>query len=298
MITIKKDRGWEKLESWEDIKSLPGYVRDIDPKAVKMEAVIGKYREPELRVCGLSNWHTKHFRGYLVSTIDGRVTNIGVDCGKNHFGVDFEIMSRQLDRDWQNQEHRESILSAKNRLDEWSSNCHRLLNDEHGASWLYKQHKSLMNFEKGLPEIIARKLKELMKNGNNILTRERAATKQEKEIAKETGQKMAAVIIEEVGVIKGLNGLSNIDELRSLLPKDLVPNLEVLKDINVTNASENDLRYWSKWCGEVDDKIAEASLIIEDARKFFAIENISMFTEIAESRNEEKSVMRIARHYK
>lgn len=298
MITIKNDRGWENPKCWEDVESLAGYVKDIDPNQVKLKAVIGKYREPELRVCGLSSCHTKHFRGYLVSTTDGRVTNIGVDCGKKHFGVDFDTMSRQLDRDWQNQMHRETIASAQNRIENWEQECSLLLNGEYGGTWLSKQFRALMNRDKGLPQSITKTITDLIKTGNNVLFKERIATKQEKEIFKETGQKISEVVREEVGSLKGLSGLGKIEELRNLLPKDLEPNLKVLANIDVNNVDEKELRYWSKWSGDVESKLLSATSIIDDARQFFSKENISLLAEISETRDEEKIVMTFSKRYK
>ncbi len=44
MITLNTERGLERIESWSDVESLPGFKRDIDPKTVKLSSIIGKYR--------------------------------------------------------------------------------------------------------------------------------------------------------------------------------------------------------------------------------------------------------------
>jgi len=292
MITIKRDRGWEKPESWQDVESIPGYVRDIDPLSIQLDAVVGKYREPELRICGFSNCHTKHFRGYLVTTKDGRITNIGVDCGRKHFGVDFENMSRQLDRDWLNQERRESIFSALGKLDAWKSACDDLMNGKRGASWLSKQHREMQDFKTGLPRSILRSIQEMMRTGRTVLYKERAATEQEKAFAKETGQRMPNIVQEEVGTLKGLSGLAKMEEL---LPKDLIPNLDAIAEIDVDAATEGDLQFWSKWCGEVDVKVEQAKSIIDSAQIFFHEDNISKLAEISSTKDEERSIMRFAK---
>ncbi|MEW8348577.1 MAG: hypothetical protein AB2687_09720 [Candidatus Thiodiazotropha taylori] len=299
MITIKKgDRGWENPENWEDVESLPGFVKDIDPREVELDAVIGKYREPELRVCGFSTCRTKHFRGYIASTKDGRVTNIGVDCGKKHFGVDFETMSRQLDRDWQNQQRRLEISAAQNMCDGWIIKCSNLINGDRAASWINRQYRLIIDREDGLPPSVSQDLLKLIKSGDNVLYRERTATEQEKDIARETGQQQLEIIREEIGSIQGIKGLGLIEELRNILPKDLELNLKNLSEIDVNKCTDTELRYWAKWSGEVESKFTRATMIIEDARKFFNQDNITLLSEIALNRKDEKKVMLIAKKYK
>jgi hypothetical protein len=62
-----------------------------------------------------------HSRGYPVATKDGWLTNIGKDCGRICFGVDFETMSRQFDKDIAAKESRERIWSFSFRADEIAS---------------------------------------------------------------------------------------------------------------------------------------------------------------------------------
>ncbi len=65
----------------------------------QLEAIIGRYSFLDKIKCGLSNCHTPHGRGYIVTTKAGLQTNIGKDCGKTYFGVDFETLPKKFDRD-------------------------------------------------------------------------------------------------------------------------------------------------------------------------------------------------------
>lgn len=300
MITIKRDRGWENPQSWSDVIELPGYVSEVDPKAVKLDAVIGKYREPELRVCGLTSCHRKHYRGYLVSCKDGKVTNIGVDCGKTHFGVDFETMSRQLDRDWQNQERRIAIAAAKARISQWQEECERLLNgtdEKKGAKWADRQHRRLLGAESKLPTLMLQMLRNAIKNGDGVLYVERTASEKDKEIAKETGQSIGATISEEIGTLYGVVGVGELEIIRETVPRDIVPNLNKLSALNVDEAGEGELRFWAKWSGEVDGKLNRVNSILNDALRFFSRENIALLAELAENKEQELIVMKYAKEY-
>src|SRR3546814_995823 len=85
MITINGEKGFVRIESWDDIESRPGFAKDIDPRSVKLKAIIGSYTFSDYIPCGLSTCHQPHGNGFLVVTVDGRETNIGRICGKRHF---------------------------------------------------------------------------------------------------------------------------------------------------------------------------------------------------------------------
>src|SRR3546814_4713524 len=83
MITINGEKGFVRIESWDDIESRPGFAKDIDPRSVKLKAIIGSYTFSDYIPCGLSTCHQPHGNGFLVVTVDGRETNIGRICGRS-----------------------------------------------------------------------------------------------------------------------------------------------------------------------------------------------------------------------
>ncbi|MEM5300032.1 hypothetical protein VSR82_38040 [Burkholderia sp. JPY481] len=117
MITLNGDKELIRVGSWEDIQARPDFDGQLDPAAHELAAIIGSYVFPDYIACGLSNCRTKHGRGYLVATKDARVTNIGKDCGARYFGVDFEDMSWQFDKDIAAKENRERLWSFAFRID-------------------------------------------------------------------------------------------------------------------------------------------------------------------------------------
>lgn len=294
MITLKTDRGWESPQTWEDVLQLPGYVQEIDPNVSKLFAVVGKYREAEKKRCSISTCHTKHNRGYLVTTKDGHITNIGVDCGNKEFGIEFEQMSRQLDKDWRSQQYREIVSTAKNKIEGWERECKKL---RAPASWLIKQHTDMKNRDEGIPEYIYRELTGLMRAESNVLFKQRVATAEEKEFAREIHNEHIETVPEEVGILKGLSGLKSINQLREILAVDLETKLKLLVETDVDTASDKELAEWARWVEEVDSKISLVSSIIDSCHLFFTRENISLLAEIAESDYDENKVMAIAKQY-
>lgn len=57
MITLNHDKGLVRVESWDDIESRPGFTKEIDPKAIKLHAIIGSYVFADYVPCGLSTCH-------------------------------------------------------------------------------------------------------------------------------------------------------------------------------------------------------------------------------------------------
>lgn len=290
---LQTEKGWVKFESWEEFTAMAGYIPEINPKVSGLKEVIGSYREPEFKTCCISSCHTKHYRGYIVSTDDGHMTNIGVNCGNKHFGIDFEHMRYRLDRDVKSQLYREMVDTAQNKVADWQQKCEAL---KPSASALIKQNRQLHNRDNGLPDYINQELANLMRAQDNMLTRTRNATEEEKEIGRTTGSPIE-VITENIGILNGLSGIRSIDDIRKILILDLEVKLKELTEIDIDSASDKDVEDLAKWVGEVDSKIGLVSSIIDSCNLFFDKENISLLAEISENSDDEKRVMNIARQY-
>jgi len=99
MITISTEKGLFRVQQWDDVCTRPGFTPDLDPVAFPLRAIIGRYVFGEQVRCGLKHFHTMHNHGYIVVAENGKETNIGKDCGKRYFSVDFEQTKRWFERD-------------------------------------------------------------------------------------------------------------------------------------------------------------------------------------------------------
>jgi hypothetical protein len=248
---LQTEKGWVKFNSWEGFTEMAGYIPEIDPKVSGLKEVIGSYREPEFRTCCISTCHTQHYRGYIVSTDDGHMTNIGVNCGNKHFGIDFEHMRYQLDKDVKSQLYREMVDTAQSKVAGWQQECEAL---KPSASALIRQNRQLHDREKGLPDNINHELANLMRAQDNMLARTRNATKEEREIGRETGSPID-VVTEDIGIINGLSGIRSISEIREILILDLDVKLKELAEIDADSAADKEVADLAKWVGEIDSKI-------------------------------------------
>src|SRR3546814_6138448 len=137
MITINGEKGFVRIESWDDIESRPGFAKDIDPRSVKLKAIIGSYTFSDYIPCGLSTCHQPHGNGFLVVTVDGRETNIGRICGKRHFSVDFVQMRRVFLKDLNAKQNRNFLWELKHRLPSVTAEIDALKSQPYGANWIH-----------------------------------------------------------------------------------------------------------------------------------------------------------------
>jgi hypothetical protein len=303
MITLNTERGFERIESWTDIEGLPGYHKDIDPKAVKLSSIIGSYRFSDHVTCGLSTCHHKHFRGYVVTTSDGWVTNIGKDCGRTHFGVDFETLSRTFDRELMDSDRRVALGAAKSRLSIYLQQIDELKSAERGATWLNKQIKLLRQSENGLPHNICRRLDEMLRTQSAALKRARRATKAEIEVMRATGRlkeddhRTEVLVEDDVGILSGLAVLKVENDIRELLILDLGDTVDRLHAIDIAAATSHELGQLTKRVAEIEPKLDQCRRIVALGVQFFDRENLSQFAEVAETNDEERQIMAFARRY-
>ncbi len=282
MIVLNTGKELVRLECWDDIEGRPGYSGDLDPSQHKLSGIIGQYRFGAQIRCGLSNCHTPHNHGYLVVTQSGLETNIGKDCGRRYFGVDFETMEAAHLRDMREKLERENVWNFMLRLEDVQRKVQDLLHCEQGGSWVYKTSRALVEANKGVPTDIVRAIAVMIKTGKAVLTRDRPATQRETELAEASGTRVSRphLITEKVADIQGLEALREENDLRQLLVLNLDQELRALEALDADTMSPRDLRQWSKWVNTVDATLERAEAAIEAGRALLTADNLLPFREI------------------
>jgi hypothetical protein len=290
MIRINSERGPVHLESWQNVRELPGYTPEIDPQSETLKEIIGAYSLGDPVSCGLSSCRTAHKRGYVVVTANGLVSNIGNICGVRHFGVDFRQKTRlywRLARDYEN---RQLIYQTQSRIDELSSTIEYLINGDRAGKWLSRQRR--LN---GLPSRIRSQLREMARTGRNSVSVTREATKAERDdIEARTGQSVPApyYIEQEIGVLKGVSALADANDPRLLITIKLKGLLDRLRSVNPEEMRSSELRDFSKECGEVDSRLADATRVIKIGQRFFSAGNLHILLRLSEGPAETKEIKR------
>lgn len=279
MITLSTERGLVKIEDWHDITGLPGFINNLDPKDQKLDAVIGQYIFPEKIHCGLSNCHTQHAKGYVASTESGLITNIGKDCGKKYFGIDFENLSKKFDSDVKAQNNRDYLSTVVNQIEETEGKIRAMRQAPKGADWVHKNIKRLTTFGQEIPNEVCRKLIEMAKIKNGSLSINREASEQEREdIEAIQGKKIKNLphyISEKIADISGIEAIYTENDLRNLLVIDLEQGMKQLKEIDIYTASPSELARHAKWTGQIPEKIRTSEKSIQHGNVLLTVKNLA-----------------------
>jgi len=281
LITINAEKGLIRVEDWADICSRPGFDDRLDPTAHQLASIIGRYAFKDRIPCGLSNCRTPHTRGYVVATTDGIETNIGKDCGKTYFGVDFETMSKQFDRDITEKENRETLWSFYFKLEDLSQIIADIRCGEddlaRGADWVHKKSRPLITFNQGCPQDVVQRVREFLRTGTNTVFVQREASSAETERAEEMqGRKLPRphYVEEAVGQIAGLDSLQAENDLREILVIDLETQIKAFAERDIDHMTYAELDRWVKWVGEVEPKLQRAREAVLTGRRLLVAANL------------------------
>lgn len=283
MITLNSSQGLTTVESWDEIVARPGFVTDLNPSDHQLDSIIGRYMFVDKIRCGLSNCHTPHAKGYIVATKEGLSTNIGKDCGKRYFGVDFETMSRKFDRDVTEKENRSRLCGFSFQIDEIERNVTDMREKYKGADWVYRKTQALLLPGKDCPAEVVWRIQAMVKGRTSALTMEREATVAEIETLEAMQGKRIQrphIISENIGEIAGLHALYPENDLRQLLVLDVEARLREFKEKDIDCLPYEELRHWVKWADSVEGTIEKAARAIDIANELLTPTNLEPFVRV------------------
>ncbi|MDD5383392.1 MAG: hypothetical protein PHG89_00755 [Gallionella sp.] len=289
MITLNSDQGLISVENWEDIELRPGFVTNLNPSDHLLDSIIGRYLFKKMIRCGLSNCHTLHAKGYIVTTKEGLSTNIGTVCGKKYFGVDFETLSKRFERDITEKENRNRLFSFSFQIEDIEQTISDLRQKEHGANWVNKKTRQLISANKDCPEVIVRRISAMLKTGTNILSIQREATQEEIETLETMqGRKIQRpyVIEEPIADIASIQALYPENDLKKLLVLDLEEPLKVFKGKDIDLLNFDELRHWAKWVNSVESTLEKAVTAVMLGNALLSRKNLEPFSKILTTRDD------------
>lgn len=298
MITLNTDKGIVKVDDWNEIISRPGFDGDLNPKNHKLDTIIGNYYFGDKVPCGLSSCHTPHSKGYLVSTSSGLETNIGKDCGKKYFGVDFETLSKRFDNDLKQSNYRESLWAFKHQFENYSNRIDSLRkgNKERlGADELNKRLSVFKRSNGGLPKSVQKKISGMIRAKDNAIRKQRVATAKEFEFEKirlnNHSLEWPFYIEEKVSELVCIDCLYKENDLRTLVIIDIEEGLRKFSGIDIDELSFSELKYWSKWKGGIDSKIDRAEKVVIRGNDFIREDNLSCLFYLVEDKDDKAALM-------
>ena len=285
MIRISSDRGLVRLDGYDQLLERPGFRVDLDPKSVGLEEVIGAYLFREPVRCGFSTCHQPHNRGFVITTKEGAETNIGKDCGRKHFGVDFNAMSRRHIREVLDQERREFLESIHPRTGALIAEFDEIWHGEKGVRWMAKWLPKLEPY-----------VADMVRTRSTAIQTVRKATKEEiedQESITGSSARQAFYITETIGHIDGLpvyfeeNSFGDLAEFRS--------RLRTLAELDIPALSSNDLKRWAKWAGRIDADAGRYRQALAHGRRLLTKANVSQLAAVQPTRTRQNVFRKLIR---
>ena len=289
MITLNSEQGLIDIESWDDVITRPGYVIELDPTKHALDSIIGRYIEIDMVKCGLTNCHSPHSKGYFVKTKDGLSTNIGKDCGKKYFGVDFETMAKKFEHDLIVRNNRARLATFSFQLEEIEQALNSLRDGKKGADWIFKKSRPLVTTNTGCPNEVVLRLQSMIKASTSTLTKAREATSEEitvLEISQGRSIQRPHVIEEPIGEISGLLALHPENDIRNLLVLDIDTNLKAFSLLNIDNLDYKELAYWCSWFDALENKLLKATTIVKEGLDLLTLINLQPLSAILNDKND------------
>lgn len=289
MITLSNERGLiTSPNSWDEIETIPGYVKGLDPSKHKLKAIIGSYQLKDIH-CGLSECNHLHDKGYIAQTISGAITNIGHVCGKKYFGVDFTTFANKHKRDVEEQFNRQLLSSFNSQLHDLEIYIAELRARPYGADWIYKTSQSLVTRGKGCPDEVVRKVLSMVKSQSNKLEKDRLATEDEiksLEISKNTTINKPHYITEQLAVISGLDVLHHEYDLKSLLIVNIDEQVKKFKKLEIDQLGYSDLTVWAKWVNSIENSKEKIDFSMNAGLSLLRQPNLKPLVQIITNRDE------------
>ena len=302
MINLNTERGLIKVETFTEIKEIPGFLENLAPTEHIMDDVIGNYNFKAKTKCGLSTCHTPHNKGFIIKTTDGHITNIGHICGKKHFNITFETSVKTFEKIVDERDNRETIQAFKAKIPILLKTFTLLKEQDRGIKWADTSAKIFSSPAK-LPRPILKKLEDLKRSPKAEITIVRKMSEKETEIElerrnitrnfEEDTPPPVMYKEETVGRLEGIEILDEANKFRKILVNDLEPKTHEASTINEDLLTHKELKEWAKWISGVDSKVKELNRLLALARKFFLEKNLEQLVNYA-TEQEEETILRDA----
>jgi hypothetical protein len=227
------------VSTWQELFALPNFERDpVHRDLITKGDLAGDYEmaaSDGLRPCGILKCETDHRHGSIVLMPDQRLSHVGRDCGKTHFGASWSGKRKALTT--------AQKLAAKTKaIDVLRASIRAQI-----AHWpvfetpaVQDARLALSHFDR-LPEKLRSSLESRAQNGDVAVADFRAPTDDDKRLAKLHGQRLPSSIQFERGPLQGLRGInrkSRIDFLIDQHGPALISEAQALIDSPDTRSDD------------------------------------------------------------
>ncbi|TAL92374.1 MAG: hypothetical protein EPN69_08455 [Rhodanobacter sp.] len=195
-----------RVGTWQELFALPNFEKDpVHKDLISKGELVSEYEmapRDGLRPCGILKCETDHRHGYIVRLPDQRLSHVGRNCGKTHFGESWSRVRKALTA--------AQKLAAKTKaIDELKATIRTELNrwPVFDAPAFLAARLALAHFDR-LPEKLRHSLESRAQSGDVAVHGWRTPTDEDKRMAKLHDQKLPASIRFDRGPLQGLRGIN------------------------------------------------------------------------------------------
>lgn len=291
MIKLNQERGIIRVETVDDIRTMPGFTERIDPErdGHKLREIIGSYEFSDEVHCGLP-CNQPHNRGYVAVTDQGAIILLGNQCGKRTFGLDFQTYRAAFVREINAKERREIIERTRNQLPALRQRV-RAIRDA-GATRFYALGQALRGSQATAPASVRRVLDDLIRTGRAIVMGTRPPTDEERvayEAANGRKPPPGYELPVEYGRLAGLGFFSPDLDLRKLLIDEIEATLTAIEKIDIEKATDKELAAVARTANQLSMKFERVDTAMGYARAFFTQANLAPLRRVIRGQYEKQA---------
>lgn len=267
-----------------DLFARPQFVETVNEQQVMLERAIAPYTFREKFPCGLQGCRTLHNKGLLVRTTDGRETNIGHICGKNHFRKDFEELRASLNREVAIERARTTLDATLARRGEIERRLEELIEGARGARWV---ERCKAQFRERFPDAIVQEVRRRAARRETAIYRDRRRSENEIETLKAAGMEASPIEQEHVGTLRGLAAWH---ESAGQLRHGVEDTLDTIAALDRDTTDQRRLQALAKRAGEIDSTLEALEEFLAAGRAFFSPDNFEVLPLLTNDEKERRQL--------
>lgn len=287
----------EPIKNLADLEAVPGYEQQIEfgeKVGRSIKDMLEKYELAKVDEvpCGIKGCRKKHMYGYLVVSSDGRITNIGQDCGRNHLGLNFSSAKASYNVRRKAISNRKAVDQIRAELAKHQDRISRIKSLSSALNRCREVIREWMPIQAG--ELI-----EMAYKQRSVIVVERQMSKREAAVHfAQTGTSRKdyvggrPMVTEEVGRLVGVAFFGS--DLSAFISKSVSPainEVSALTDSDIDELSAQAISDLSKRLGDSLRNIREAEKIADHGLRFFTPDNAAKLKLMGAS---EENVKRLA----
>lgn len=265
------------FSSREEFEARPNYQPAMRCAQGELDYIVGKYgfsKDKQLQ-CGLNGCNHWHQHGFIIATKSGDETHCGQDCGRREFGVVWDELTAELDRQEKAETRRKlvgDVLKDRNELLAEAREMQALLSDAcAGVRAVREEISKEVAFASALERALI--------NGGKIT----AAVKVDKDIGAAKGQRGANANIATIGQIRGGEAALQYHVVGATFERQAIRPLLGLTVESVESMSDKAVSAAAIQIRDLRVELQAAKAFLTSAGQFISIDNLAAFEKLKET---------------